>query len=161
MCALSVQYPTIQPNVMIKQPQKGFTLIEVMVTMVIASVGLLAMASLLITSIKVNASSERRMDAAMLAQSVMMQTVVHVRTLAAGHTAGLAPGEATALAITMLGGKYDADGKNGGYAPTVTFVRGGSSETATGEFTSVTVKLDWYDHGDTKSVTLRSGGYTE
>lgn len=53
--------------------QKGFTLVEVMVALVVISIGVLAMASLLISSITNNRGSENRMDAAAVSQSLLSQ----------------------------------------------------------------------------------------
>ena len=56
---------------MIKGIAKGFTLIEVMIAVLIISIGMLAMASLLATTIKVNQTSESRMHYAAIASSAM------------------------------------------------------------------------------------------
>lgn len=54
-----------------KQTDRGFTLIEVMVAMLIISVSLLALAGLLVSSIRTNTGSEQRMDAAAVSQAIL------------------------------------------------------------------------------------------
>jgi len=133
-----------------KSKQKGFTLIEVMVTIVIVSIGMLALAGLLITGIKVNANSETRMDASGLAQGIMSR--LSIQAAAAGFTQA----QATTAAQNILAARYSAAGTNKGYNPTVTML---PSTTVTG-FTSIIVRLQWDDHGSTKQVELRSGVVT-
>ena len=50
---------------------KGFTLLETMITMFIVAVGLLAMAQMLITTMKQNLNTEIRMDAVVMVQSML------------------------------------------------------------------------------------------
>jgi len=128
--------------------EKGFTLIEAMVTIVIVSVGLLAMASLLITGIRANAGSEARMDAASLAQSIVSRIEMKARALPYSQAT------ANADAQAMLGSRYNAGGLAGGYNPVVVV---SPTPVATGNFTSIIVRLQWDDHGQMKQVELRSG----
>jgi len=133
-----------------KAKQKGFTLIEVMVTIVIVSIGMLSLAGLLITGIKVNAANESRMDASGLAQGIMSRVSV------SAATAGYTQAQATTAAQNILAARYDANGLNKGYKPTVVMA---PTPSATG-FTSIIVRLQWDDHGNTKQVELRSGVVT-
>ncbi len=133
-----------------KSKQKGFTLIEVMVTIVIVSIGMLSLAGLLITGIKVNAANEARMDASGLAQGIMSRVSV------SAATAGYTQAQATTAAQNILAARYDANGLNGGYNPTIIMV---PTTAATG-FTSIIVRLQWNDHGNAKQVELRSGVVT-
>ncbi|MDQ7001377.1 MAG: prepilin-type N-terminal cleavage/methylation domain-containing protein [Ghiorsea sp.] len=65
----------IEGNEMIKNKENvlGFTLLEVMVTMIIVSVGLLAMTQLLMTTMKQNSSSEARMEGAVLTKVLLTE----------------------------------------------------------------------------------------
>ena len=131
--------------------QRGFTLIEVMVTIVIVSIGMLALAGLLVTGIKVNSTSEARMDASALAQSIAARLAVNAAT------AGYAQATAITDARAILADRYDANGLGGGYNPDVVIT---PTPTVTGSFTSIIVRLQWDDHGSTKQVELRSGTVT-
>lgn len=53
--------------------EAGFTLIEVLVTIVVMSLGLLGLAGLLVTSLKVNQGAEIRSQAAWLANDIVDQ----------------------------------------------------------------------------------------
>jgi len=57
----------------------GFTLIEAMITMLIVSIGLLAMAQLLITSIQQNNRSEMRIDASSAVQTLLKEATVSIK----------------------------------------------------------------------------------
>lgn len=147
------------------QKQKGFTLIEAMVTMLIVSVGLLAMASLLITAIRVNHNSEVRMEAATTAQSIMSHLVTQVTANAykkidpsatEAEAKATAEAAATTDAQNLLASKYKAD-RIGGFNPVVVL----SGPSAVNQFTNIEAILEWSDHrGDTRSVSIRSGGFT-
>ena len=56
---------------MVGKKEKGFTLIEVMITVVIVAVGLLATAQLLIMTIKQNGNSELRIDSSAAVQVML------------------------------------------------------------------------------------------
>ena len=139
-----------------KKNQSGFTLIEVIIAMLIVSVGLLAMGSLLITSIRVNHGSEQRLDAGTVAQSVLTHVVSKARTTV-GYTEAAAQQEAENLLGTRL--QVQVPGVKGkGYNPTVTL---STTPTVANGYTNITVQLDWYTYGVMKSVMLRSGAYAE
>jgi len=132
---------------MIKQKQKGFTLVETMVAMVIVSIGLLAMASMLITGIKTNAASEHRMDAAATAQSLLLS--------ARGFAGNRANNEASVQ--TAVNALLNADSR---YKDNVTVTLNPSDTSATvGSYRSVKIQLSWNERGDTKSVALQSGEF--
>ena len=133
--------------------ERGFTLVEVMVTIVILSVVLLALAGLLIANIRANAVSEARMDAASLAQSIAGQVAAKATV-----TAGYSQTAATADAQTWLGSRYDPSGLNGGYNPVVIF---NPSSTVSGSYVSIVVRLSWKEHGVSKKVELRTGAVTQ
>ena len=54
-------------------PEEGFTLIEIMITLVIMSIGLMALAGLQVSAIKGNAFSKRLTTAISIAQSRLEQ----------------------------------------------------------------------------------------
>lgn len=54
----------------IKMPQRGFTLIEVLIALLILAIGLLGMASLLMTSLSSSNSAYQRSQASMLAYDI-------------------------------------------------------------------------------------------
>ncbi len=58
--------------------EKGFTLLETMITMFIVAVGLLAMAQMLITTMKQNLDTEVRMDAVVMSQAVLEAGTTYV-----------------------------------------------------------------------------------
>jgi len=116
--------------------EKGFSLIETMVAIVIVAVGILAMASMLITGIKTNHVSEQRMNMAALAQSAMENLE---QRLVATNTAAIAEGFVTA----QLGA---------GVTPAVTL----SPDPLVQGPAGVVLKLDWVNRGVTKSVVLRN-----
>jgi len=87
----------------VRNMQRGFTLIEVLVTMVIVSVGLLAMGQLLITTIVQNANSEKRMDAAAVVKNLISEAATTVTSDAA---CAAVAANAAADARSYLGNDY-------------------------------------------------------
>ncbi|MDX8387246.1 MAG: prepilin-type N-terminal cleavage/methylation domain-containing protein, partial [Ghiorsea sp.] len=134
-----------------KNAQKGFTLLEAMITMVIVSVGLLAMSNLLVTAIKVNQNNEIRMNAASVAQSVLSSIVLTARDPAIS----LSSTQAITIAQNLLGAKYKADGI-GGFNPTVVLA---PSPTASGMYSAIVLTLEWSDRGSMKNVQVNAGVY--
>jgi len=132
-----------------KSKQKGFTLIEVMITIVIVSIGMLALAGLLITGIKVNADSEARMDVSGVAQSIMSR--VSVPAAAAGYLQATAQTEAETILATRWSGNANPSGVL--YTPTILL----SPATTVAGFTSIIVRLQWNSRGQNHQVELRSG----
>jgi len=119
--------------------QKGFTLIEVMVAMLIAAVGLLAMGQMLITGMRSNQQSEHRMDAAALARSALADAVAQASSV------GYASGTVNYTSVP-----------SGQAAITVT-----PSPTVVGQETRVRVVFTWAEHGSTKTINLYSYTVTE
>jgi len=62
----------------IQNREKGFTLLEVLITMVIVSIGLLAMAQMLLITMKQNSASEGRMSAMSVAQSALTEATTKI-----------------------------------------------------------------------------------
>jgi len=112
--------------------QKGFTLIEVMVAMLISSVVLLALGQMLITGIRFNQQSEHRMDGVAMAQSALANAVAQASS--AGYTGG---------AVTF-------PSVPSGQA-TITVV---PNPTVAGQGTDVRVVFTWDEHGSTKTINL-------
>lgn len=130
--------------------QKGFTLIEAMVAMLIVSIGLLAMANLLITAIRVNKTNEVRLEASSLAQSTMAYYISQVREQSPFTPAlNFAGGDPLPPTLANTTG-YDT--------PVVIF---NPAATVECQFTNIEVKLPWTMYGQTKSVTIRSGAMTD
>jgi len=129
-----------------KKSDKGFTLIEAMVAMLIVSVGMLAMATLLITIIKVNHGSEKRMDASTTAQTIVTHLITQVRT-----TAGLTQADLQTNAVNLLADKANV------FTPTVVT----SATTAGCGFTDIALTLSWSDLGVNKRLVLQSGAFTD
>lgn len=123
--------------------EKGFTLIESMVAMMIVSVGLLAMASLLITAIKVNQDSELRMDASAKADAIVNYAITQVRANVDVYTADL-----QAVADTMAVAPF---------TPSVVLT---TSPTVNCIYNNITVQVGWTLRGVTKSVIVNSGAMT-
>ncbi|MDQ6956116.1 MAG: prepilin-type N-terminal cleavage/methylation domain-containing protein [Mariprofundaceae bacterium] len=117
-----------------KMQQKGFTLIEVMVAMLVSSVVLLALGQMLIVGMRSNQQSEHRMDGVALAQSALSNAV------AQASSAGYAGGTVTFSSIPS------------GQA-TITVV---PNPTVAGQGTDVRVVFTWDEHGSTKTINLFS-----
>ena len=139
-----------------KSIEQGFTLIEAMVAMLIVSVGLLAMASLLITAIRVNNTNEVRLEASTLAQSTMAYYVSQVRAQPPFTPAVNFAGGDTLPPTLVNATVYDAPAAI--FTPVVTFI---PVTTVECQFTDIEVKLSWTMHGQTKSVKIRSGAMTD
>jgi len=127
--------------------EKGFTLIESMVAMLIVSVGLLAMANLLITAIRVNQASEMRLEASSMARAVMTASILQVRS-----TVGLTQ----AIMQTNAAGLVDSNK----YDTTGTWLTLTPDPTVDCGFSDVSVTLTWTLHGVPKSVVVHSGAMT-
>lgn len=127
--------------------QQGFTLIEVMVSLLIVSVALLALASMLITNISANMQSEQRIDHSVLAQSAMNRTVALVKANGATYTEAAAQTALTAQFVNITD-----------VTPTVTL---NPDPVVAGTATIITIQLQWIIKGQTKTVTLRSAAVPE
>lgn len=120
--------------------QGGFTLIEAMVAMLVASVVLLALAAMLIMAIRTNQMSEHRMDATVMAQSILDHVTAKCRNT---------------LNYTQAQAQIDAQGimpSGSIYTPTVSM----NPTTVVPGTVHITVKLSWQEHGNNKNVMLVS-----
>ncbi len=117
--------------------QKGFTLIELMVSVLVASVIMLAMGSMLISGMRSNQVSEHRLDAAAIAQSVLAN--ISVRSAVVGYTQATAQNDAAAQLVNLPR-----------FTPIVTLV---PATTVQGSVT-LTVQLGWNEHNVAKNVVL-------
>jgi len=130
-----------------KGKQQGFTLIELMVSVLIASVVMLALGTMLITAIRSNQTSEHRMDAAAVAQSVLAN--IAGRAVTAGYVQGAFPCPAPGTPTAQCDAEAQLVNKPW-FTPTITLT---PATTVTGEVT-VVVQLGWNEHNIAKSVTL-------
>lgn len=122
------------------QRDSGFTLIEVMVSLLVSSVILLGLAGMLLTTIKTNRVSEERILAATFASTILERIRVNTRNIPA-YTQTNANNDA--LAILPTGSRF---------TPTVsvtpaTFIQG---------IGQVTVNIAWVDSSNTRNVTIQS-----
>lgn len=90
-------------HILSEKVQAGFTLLEALITMVIVSVSLLAMAQLLIVTIQQNSNSEIRMDASAAVHTVLEE--ISASVVANGDCSGVA---ATAATRAYLQADYQA-----------------------------------------------------
>ena len=121
--------------------EKGFTLIEAMATMVIVSIGLLALSNLLITSIRVNQENEFRIEASETARSVASYLISQIRN----KTTPWDQAAATAAASALVGPNYTV---------AVTFSPNAVNNC---QYTYFTVDIGWTLHEKPQSVKLDSG----
>jgi len=127
--------------------EKGFTLIESLVALLVISISMLALASLLIGNMKSTTQSERKIDYSGLAQSAMNNMVALVKANGTGYTQANAQ---TALTAQMAN-VTDL------YSAAVTL---NPTPTVQGT-TAINVQFSWMIRGDTKTLTLRSAVVTE
>lgn len=87
-----------------RQKQKGFTLLEVLVAMVVLSIGLLGLAGLMATSMRNNHSAYQRTQATWLAYDVLDRMRVNrTAALAAANNYNIALGTATSASSGLAG----------------------------------------------------------
>lgn len=127
--------------------QKGFTLVELMVALMIVAVGMLAMANMLIVGVRANQVSEHRIDAAGIAHSLLSNISAHAVT--AGYTSA----QAHADAIAQLGKKSLFQPSLG--HPDFPDFQVSPDPTKTGPV-DIVVSLNWTEHGVLKNITLRT-----
>jgi len=121
--------------------QKGFTLIEVMVAMLIAAVVLLALGQMLIVGMRSNQQSEHRMDAAALARSALSDAVAQASLASANYTSR------TVSYTSVPSGQA-----------VITVI---PSPPTSGQETKVRVVFTWKEHGATKTINLNSYTVTQ
>jgi type IV pilus assembly protein PilV len=80
------------------RPGRGFTLLEVMIALLIFSLGLLGMAGLMVLSVKTNQSAYLRTQATFLAQGMIDRMHANLGQIAAYATSYPAPGADPCLA---------------------------------------------------------------
>jgi len=98
---------------MLKQPthhktQRGFTLIEVLVTIVIVSVGLLGLAGLQINGLRANMSSETRSKATLLASDIVERMRANLTGVDANAYSNIIVDAANCAAPAILCGNTSA-----------------------------------------------------
>jgi len=120
--------------------QKGFSLIELLIAILVVSVGLLATMSMLITDVRVNQSSEHRIDSSGIAQSVLQQAIAQASYVSNNYASN------TFSVVNIPGGQA-----------TVTV---SPSPATTVGLTHLRVVLSWQEHGVTKQVELRGRAVT-
>jgi len=130
-----------------KSVEQGFTLIEAMVTMLIVSIGLLAMASLLITAIKVNQDNEMRLDASSKADAVANYAIASIRT-----TADLYASTLQTAADAMVKAP-----SNNVFTPTIAL---NPDPTQNCKYHTVDITISWTLRGNPKSVVVHTGAMT-
>jgi len=130
-----------------KSIEQGFTLIEAMVTMLIVSVGLLAMASLLITAIKVNQDNEMRLDASAKADAIANYAITQVRTTVDLYASTL---QTAADAMAQAP-------SNNVFTPSVAL---SPNPTQNCNYHNIDVTISWTLRGNPKSATVHTGAMT-
>jgi len=125
-----------------KNIEQGFTLIEAMITMLIVSIGLLAMASLLITAIKVNQDNEMRLDASTKAEAIANYATAQVRSAVVPQATLQAHASTTVQ------------------PPFTTTVLLRPSPTVDCAYHDITVTVTWTLRNAPKSVTVETGAMT-
>ncbi len=120
---------------------RGFTLIEVLVAILVMSVGLLGVAALQLTSLRANHSSSLRSQATLLAYDI-------VDRMRANQTAATAGGYDIALAGTSAGGSVALDDLarwKQNLTNTLPAGRGAVQRTGAGTATKFTITVQWDD----------------
>jgi len=138
-------------------------MIELMIAVLVVSVGMLAMVSMLDADMRTNKTSERRMDASAMAQSILQEAVS--RASVAGY-AGVtltsqqpAPGGETFYQpLTRFGGSAAATAATA--VVTITSSLGGATSQA-GSSSHVRVVVNWQERGVPKQVELRGQAVTQ
>lgn len=144
---------------MMGNEQRGFTLIEAMIAMLVASVVLLALGSMLMMSIRTNQQSEHRMDAVAKAQSILSSIEANVApNFVVGNT--ITVGSAQYIAYHQLcspgnsgsQGTCPTGSAQSIYTPTISL----SQSPVLSGLVAVGVTLAWQEHGANKTVVLTS-----
>ncbi len=133
--------------------QKGFTLVELMVALFIAAVGMLAMANMLFVGMRSNQTSEHRVDAAGIAHSVLAN--VSARALTSGYTSAKARSDA----VSQIG-PNPIQGQAPMFSPSLNAqafpdFQVSPDPTQSGPV-DIVVSLNWMERGRQKNITLRT-----
>jgi len=137
----------------LKTEQNGFTLIETMVAMLVASVVLLGLANMMIMTIRTNQQSEHRMDAVAKAQSILGNIKANVApNFTLGSAQSLAYMQLCSPGNTGVQGTCPNGSKESIYTPTITL----GQSPVIGGLILVGVSLVWQEHGVSKTVSLTS-----
>lgn len=121
-----------------RESERGFTLVESLVSMLIISVIMLGLAAMLVVSIKVGHANEQRMRAVTVAESIVDD--IRTRAKQLNYTTA----QAQALAASRLQGTA--------YTPKVTL----TPATVVPGPVAIHVELSWKDHGKTRNVSVDS-----
>ena len=145
--------------------QRGFTLIEVLITLLIMSIGLLGLAGLQMTGLKLNDSAERRSQATILAYDILDR--MRANRAAAEIGAYNISTSTTPAAASCAGSSSDCNAtamKNYDLyewrEALAQRLPGGTGEIATSGATppAVTIKVQWNDEkAEREAVGNRSG----
>jgi type IV pilus assembly protein PilV len=134
---------------------RGMTLVEVLVTLVIVSVGLLGVAALQLTSLRNNYDAYVRSQAAMLAADILDRMRANRGDALAGRyvaVVGVAPGVGTTWQADLTAWKATlaAQLPNGDGAVQTTAV------DAAGRTTLVSVTIQWFQRGGDESGNVNN-----
>ncbi len=111
--------PIILPNTTNRKPlpccqyDSGFTLIEVLVTIVVLSIGLLGLAELQISGLRANMSSEARSKATLLASDIVERMRANPLGVAAGAYHGIAASKTICAGVRPVPFCSSTSGNNG------------------------------------------------
>lgn len=145
--------------------QRGFTLLEVLITLLILSIGLLGLAGLQLTSLKLNDSAERRSQATILAYDIldrMRANRAAAETGAYNITTATAPSAASCVGATADCGptamkNYDLYEWRQALAQRLP---GGTGEISTNGASppTVTIKVQWIEEKADREATRNRTG---
>ncbi|HEX7964779.1 MAG TPA: type IV pilus modification protein PilV [Gammaproteobacteria bacterium] len=155
----------------------GFSLIEVLIALVILSVGLLGIAAMVSVSLKSKDSSYYQTQATTLAQAMLdRMRANHATATSGGYDLDIAAADPTAAAcvgsaVTCSGteiASFDLADWRANLANTLPDGKGGIATVAVAQFTQVTITITWNDQranralggdaaSDTATYTLTSG----
>ena len=147
-------------KLMLNDKLRGFTLIEVMIAMLVASVVLLALGSMLVMSIRTNQQSEHRMDAVAKTQSILSSIEANIApNFIIGNATTLGSAQYVAYHQLCSPGNSGSQGTcpvgsaESIYTPTVAL---SPSPVPLSGLVTIAVTLAWQEHGVNKTVTLTS-----
>lgn len=145
--------------------QRGFTLIEVLITLLILSIGLLGLAGLQMTALKLNDSAERRSQATILAYDILDRMRANRSAAESGsYNITTATSPAAASCVGASANCSATDMKNYDLyewrQALAQRLPAGSGEISTSSGTppTVTIKVQWNDEkADREATRNRSG----